>query len=85
MTFEELKKQVDEAEEISVIYTEDNKFKRRSTDKIYWVVSNIIGDFRFSFDRKKIYNFFGGDYPSKLTKEEKEIFDKENPELADFF
>lgn len=32
----------------------------------------------FSFDKQKIYNFFK-DYPDKLSFEEKEIFDKENP------
>ena len=87
MLDEEYKKLVEDiCEPISCVYTEDNKFYRWSeNDKIYWVVSNIIGDFRFSFDKKTIYNFFGGDYPNKLTKEEKEIFDKENPYLADFY
>lgn len=87
MLDEEYKKLVEDiCEPRSCVYTEDNKFYRWSeNDKIYWVVSNIIGDFRFSFDKKTIYNFFGGDYPNKLTKEEKEIFDKENPYLADFY
>ena len=38
----------------------------------------ILGEMFFSFDKKKIYNFWT-DYPHNLTKEEKEIFDKENP------
>lgn len=37
-----------------------------------------------SFDKKTIFNIFA-DYPHKLTKEQKEIFDKENPYWADFF
>ena len=55
--------------------------KMNPTDKIYWVISPIvIGSYDFSFDKKKIYNLFR-DY-HKLTKKEREIFDKENPELA---
>lgn len=38
----------------------------------------ILGEMLFSFDKKKIYNLWT-DYPNNLTKEEKEIFDKENP------
>ena len=45
---------------------------------------DIIGEFLFSFDKKTIYNLFR-DYPYKLNKEQKEIFDKENPYWADFF
>lgn len=58
------------------------EFKKiNPTDKIYWVISPIvIGAYEFSFDKKKIYNLFR-DY-HKLTKEEREIFDNENPELA---
>ena len=38
----------------------------------------------FTFDKKKIYYLYT-DYPNKLTPEEKEIFDKENPFWVDFF
>ena len=38
----------------------------------------------FTFDGKKIYNLFR-DYPYNLTKEEKELFDKENPYWTEFF
>lgn len=60
-------------------------YKNKSTDIIWWVDQNgVIGEFLFSFDKKKIYNLFA-DYPAKLSKEEKRIFDRENPEWADFF
>lgn len=38
----------------------------------------------FSFDLEKVYNLFS-DYPWALSKEEKEIFDKENPHWKEFF
>jgi hypothetical protein len=43
-----------------------------------------VGEWLFSFDKKKIYNMFR-DYPQELTNEEKDIFDKENPYWRDFF
>lgn len=60
-------------------------YKENEEDRIYWV-SNLdtVGEHLFSFDKKKIYNLFA-DYPHNLTKEEKEIFDKENPYWANFF
>lgn len=74
--------------------------KNNKDDKIWWTerielideskgfvpnnVSKVFGEHLFSFDKKKIYNLFR-DYPYKLTKEEKEIFDKENPYWAEFF
>lgn len=63
----------------------DNFYKTKDTDQIWWV-DNLenIGEHLFTFDKKKIYNLFA-DYPYKLTKEEKEIFDKENPFWKDFF
>ena len=43
-----------------------------------------IGEMNFTFDGKKIFNLFQ-DYPHELTKEQKALFDKENPFWADFF
>lgn len=45
--------------------------------------NGTLGEFLFSFDKKKIFNLFR-DYPAKLTLHQKEIFDKENPDWADF-
>ena len=60
-------------------------YKNNKKDTIYWVDNyDIIGEFLFSFDKKTIYNMFR-DYPYKLSKEQKAIFDKENPYWADFF
>ena len=60
----------------------------KPTDKVYWVEQpdeeKKIGEFLFSFDKKKIFNIFA-DYPHALTAEQKRIFDKENPFWADFF
>jgi hypothetical protein len=64
---------------------EEKFYKNNPEDKIWWIDDpDIIGEWLFSFDKKKIYNMFK-DYPQKLTKEEKRIFDKENPYWADFF
>lgn len=64
---------------------EYNFYKENEEDKIFWVDNpNIIGEFLFSCDKRVVFNLFS-DYPHKLTKEQKEIFDKENPYWADFF
>ena len=61
-------------------------YKEHRSNKIWWVEDFIpkFGVFEFTFDKKKIYNLFA-DYPHNLTKEEKEIFDNENPFWANFF
>ena len=60
-------------------------YKNKKTDKIWWIENlDTDGEFLFSFDKKKIFNLFA-DYPHNLTKEQKEIFDSENPYWADFF
>lgn len=62
----------------------NNFFKENEGDKIWWVNDgDRVGTFLFSFDRKKIYRLFY-DYPTKLSKEEKQIFDKENPFWASY-
>ena len=60
-------------------------FKQNENDTIWWVdTSDRDGVWEFSFDKKKIYNMFA-DFPDKLTKEEVQIFVKENPYWASFF
>lgn len=58
-------------------------YKNDPTDVIWWVDdTEYIGRRLFSFDRRTVYNLFE-DYPDKLTKRQKIIFNKENPELAE--
>ncbi|MBR2141715.1 hypothetical protein [Anaerovibrio sp.] len=62
-----------------------NFYKENKNDLIWWIDNpDVIGEWLFSFDKKKIFNLFS-DYPWKLTKEQKEIFDRENPYWTDFF
>lgn len=60
--------------------------KNKESDSIYWVdnANETVGEWLFSFDKTTVFNMFR-DYPYKLTKKQKEIFDKENPYWADFF
>lgn len=62
------------------------KFIRNNPNDMIWWVDNpeSIGEWLFTFDKKNIFNMFR-DYPYKLTKQQIRIFDKENPEWADFF
>lgn len=60
-------------------------YKKNPNDKIWWTGRmGYVGEVLFSFDKKKVYNFWT-DYPQNLTQEEKEIFDKENPFWHDFY
>lgn len=61
-------------------------YKKNESDNIWWLDNGgtVIDEFIFSFDKKKEYNMYR-DYPYALTKEEKEIFDKENIYWAYFF
>lgn len=59
-------------------------YKQDETDKIWWLESDNIGEFIFSFDKSEIFNLFR-DYPHKLTQEQLEIFDRENPRWAEYF
>lgn len=58
--------------------------KNKSTDKVWWAKYTDNGTFQFSFDRVTVFNLFE-DYPWKLTREQKQVFDKENPQWRDFF
>lgn len=60
-------------------------YKENETDNIWWVDDpETKGVLLFSFDRQTVFNLFE-DYPYKLTPEQKEMFDKENPYWADYF
>ncbi len=60
-------------------------YKNEETDQIWWVDDpEREGFFLFSFDRSKVFNLFS-DYPWKLSAEQKEIFDRENPFWVNFF
>ena len=60
-------------------------YKDSEESKVWWIDKiGVIGEFLFSFDKKKIYNLFL-DYPHNMTEEEVKIFDSENPFLRDFF
>lgn len=65
---------------------QNNWYKENKSDKIWWLDNGeeVKGEFVFSFDKKESFNLFA-DYPHKLTQEQKEIFDKENPFWADYF
>lgn len=59
--------------------------KNEGSSQIWWLDNpDVIGEWVFSFDKVHEFNMFE-DYPYKLTKEQKAIFDKENPYWADFF
>lgn len=61
-------------------------YKEHKTDSVWWLNngSEAKGEFVFSFDKADTFNLFT-DYPWKLTKEQKAVFDKENPYWANFF
>lgn len=82
----------DEIDEIDEpIFSESNLegysdfYKDSEESKVWWIYRiGVIGEFLFSFDKKKIYNLFR-DYPHNMTEEEVRIFDRENPYWRDFF
>ena len=60
-------------------------YKRKETDTILWINdAKNLDNTRFTFDKKTFYNPFR-DYPDNLTKEQLEIFDRENPDYAEYF
>ena len=52
-------------------------YKKKRSDTVWWLKESG-DDHKFSFDKETVYDLMR-DYPDKLTPEQKEIFDKENP------
>lgn len=64
--------------------TSDGWFKWNINDKVWWKdTGDEFWKYVISFDKKNEFDLFE-DYPHKLTAEEKETFDKEYPDWADF-
>ena len=59
-------------------------YKINKDDKVWWVDTDALGAFEFSFDQKKVYNLFR-DFPEALSAEEVQTFVRENPYWAKFF
>lgn len=60
-------------------------YKNSPNDTIYWVDNpDMVGVRLFSFDKQTVFNLFE-DYPHKLSRQQKEVFDNENPDWAEFF
>lgn len=91
-TIEELKEEYSSYIELGYSDISVGFYKERKRDKIYdvfvgakdpdgkMIAITEIGSYLFSFDKKIIYNFFS-DY-DELSPEQKEIFRKENPTMA---
>ena len=62
-----------------------DKEHERKRDGFRWIDNpEEIGEFLFTFDGEKVFYLFQ-DYPYALSREEKEIFDRENPYWANYF
>lgn len=61
-------------------------FYKKNESDVIWLADDPenVGEFKFSFDKKKIF-FLYKDYPHALTPAQKATFDHENPEWADYF
>ena len=62
----------------------DRWFKNNEDDKVWWLKSDAIGEFVFSFDKHTRFNLFR-DYPHKLSNRQIAVFDEENPRWAEYF
>lgn len=77
----------DDKDDYVLVVENGIEFYKDSKEDLIWSVTtpetrDTYGSMLFSFDRKKIFNFFQ-DYPDKLTEEQIKIFQKENPTLAE--
>ena len=63
---------------------DDGFYKENPHDSIWWKKSPGVGEWLFSFDKKKVYNMFR-DYPHNMTANQVAVFDRENPYWANYF
>lgn len=87
--YKDLEKYANEKD--TIIYVESGLdgysdfYKENEKSRVWWIDNlGVLGEHLFSFDKKKIYNIFL-DYPHNLTKEEKKIFDEDEPYWREFF
>lgn len=59
-------------------------YKNKPSDKVWWKDGESLGEMIFSFDRIHEFNLWT-DYPKKLTPDQKQVFDKENPNWKAYF
>ena len=60
-------------------------YKHKESDTIFWTTDDDeLESIYFTFDKKKLFNPFR-DYPYNLTKEQVEIFEKENPDYTEYY
>ena len=60
-------------------------YKHHDDDKVMFVTQpDVEGRIEFTFDKETVYNFFA-DYPEKLTRSQRELFDKEQPFYKEHF
>lgn len=60
-------------------------YKNNESALVWWKdTPDTVGEWIFSFDKEKEFNLFA-DYPHNMSVEQVEIFDKENPDWAEFF
>lgn len=63
----------------------DKSDKNETVSRFRWVRNpGQKGELLFTFDGAQIFNLFR-DYPDRLSQDQKEQFDAENPYWADFF
>lgn len=63
---------------------EDRYFYKKKRDNKVWWLKEHGEEHKFSFDKETVFNLMT-DYPNKLTPEQKEIFDNENPYWVKYF
>ena len=81
---EEESARLDDQKQLFTNGSDRDFYKKKKTDIIWWVKEKKAGIHVFSFDKETVFNLMT-DYPNKLTPQQKEIFDKENPYWKAYF